>query len=104
MNSERAIYERLGQLVRTIRQSRGLTQAELANRVGLSRTSVTNIEAGTQAVTLAGLFELARGLEVDAVDLLPESATAEESISSLPDDVMRRDLMKLLQQAGKGTS
>jgi transcriptional regulator with XRE-family HTH domain len=102
VTSERAIYERLGQLVRSIRQSRGLTQADLADRVGMSRTSVTNIESGTQAVTVAGLFELAEALQVDPGHLLPTAATAEESISQLSDAVMRRDLMDLLQRAGRG--
>jgi transcriptional regulator with XRE-family HTH domain len=41
----------LGPTLRALRKMRKLTQGELAARVGLERTSITNIELGNQPIT-----------------------------------------------------
>ena len=46
------VYRQFGSKVESLRVALGLTQDELAKRVGLTRTSVTNIEAGRQRVLL----------------------------------------------------
>jgi len=45
-------YKQFGLRVRQLREALGLTQAELAKRVGLERTSIANIEAGKQRILL----------------------------------------------------
>jgi putative transcriptional regulator len=49
------------------RKAAGLTQAEVAERVGLSRSSIANIERGEQEPPLSKAIELARvvGITVD---------------------------------------
>lgn len=42
----------MGAKIRIVREALGLTQDDLATRVGLNRTSVTNIEAGRQRLIL----------------------------------------------------
>lgn len=54
----------LGDRLRTLRETRGLTQAELAERNGLARTSITNIERGRQNLPVDRLFMLALTLGV----------------------------------------
>ncbi|WP_431728648.1 helix-turn-helix domain-containing protein [Verrucosispora sp. TAA-831] len=54
----------LGQRVRLLRAERGLTQRELAEAIGLARTSVTNLEAGRQEIGLPVLLRLAAALGV----------------------------------------
>ena len=49
----------------------GMTQAELARRIGLSRTSVTNIEQGRHHVSLEQFVRIAMVLEVAPEALLP---------------------------------
>lgn len=61
---------RIGRLVAEARDRTGLSQADVAKRVGLTRSSVANIEAGRQRVHAARLAMLARVLCVDAGDLL----------------------------------
>ena len=39
-------YERLGKLIRESRERRGLTQEDLAKKVGLSRQVISNLENG----------------------------------------------------------
>lgn len=41
----------LGPTIKALRKIKGMTQAELAESVGLTRTSITNIENQTQPVT-----------------------------------------------------
>jgi transcriptional regulator with XRE-family HTH domain len=65
------IYLEVGQRLRRARLAAGLTQAQLADRAELSRTSITNIELGRQRFTLDGLVRLAAGVGVDPAQLLP---------------------------------
>lgn len=58
------VYVSFGEIIKAHRLKRGWTQTDLADRVGLSRTSVTNIEIGRQRVLLSDLFAFARALDV----------------------------------------
>lgn len=66
----REINRNLGETLRARRSEVGFTQGELAERVGLSRASIANIEAGEQAVSVVLLLGLANALDVDAEALL----------------------------------
>jgi len=48
-----------------------LLQQDLGNHLGLSRTTISNIECGSQRVFLDQVYFAARALGVDARDLLP---------------------------------
>ena len=70
-----SLYTTFGQLVQTHRQRlRGMTQAELGHRIGLSRTSVTNIESGRHHVSLRQFLLIAKALEISPEALLPSFA------------------------------
>ena len=69
-----ALYRAFGRQLRARRRQAQLTQEQLANRVGLSRTSITNIEKGAQHIPLHLLFQLAGALGVGPADLLPNEA------------------------------
>lgn len=62
-------YVRLGEAMREARFALGLTQEEVATRLGMSRTSLTNIEIGRQRVLLADVFVFAKALKVTARSL-----------------------------------
>ena len=66
-----ALYSEFGKLVRHHRVRLKLTQDQLADRVGLSRTSITNIEKGRQKVLIHHLIHLAESLQVNPEALLP---------------------------------
>lgn len=63
------VYVSFGELVKAKRLERGLTQTELADMVGLSRTSVTNIEIGRQRVLLSDLFVFAKAFDVSPLSM-----------------------------------
>jgi transcriptional regulator with XRE-family HTH domain len=65
------LYQETGRLIRIARESKGMTQGRLAVAVGLSRTSLTNIEKGRQKFLLHTIYDLAAALDVEVHDLLP---------------------------------
>lgn len=67
----RALYRELGRLVRERRKAISMSQATLAGHVGLSRTSITNIELGRQHLSLHMLFVFAKALDVEPHTFLP---------------------------------
>ncbi len=67
----RDLYQVIGGKMRDARNKLGLTQADVAGRLSLSRSSVTNIENGQQKISLLDLYKLADTLDVDIADLLP---------------------------------
>lgn len=69
----------LGQKIKECREIAGLTQLNLANRMGLSRTSVTNIEKGNQKISLFSLYSVAFELGVNIEELLPSFGDFKES-------------------------
>ena len=72
-DSTNRLYVAFGELVVAHRRrwKEGMTQAELGRRIGLSRTSVTNIEQGRHRVSLDKFLRIAAALEVAPEALLP---------------------------------
>ena len=62
-------YWQLGQRVRLLRRQRGLTQAQLAERVGVSDNFIGMIERGRGHPTLETINGVARALEIELHDL-----------------------------------
>ncbi|MEN6545660.1 MAG: helix-turn-helix transcriptional regulator [Armatimonadia bacterium] len=60
-----------GALILLARKERGLTQADLAQLVGMSRTQITNIEVGRSDMPLKTLARFAEALNVSMKDLVP---------------------------------
>lgn len=61
-----------------IRKIKGLTQAEVAERAGISRTNVTRFESGEYNPTLEMLVKLAAAMDLDvSVTLKPKKYDAE---------------------------
>lgn len=56
-----------------------MSQAQFAAKVGMSRTSVTNIECGRQPIQLHQLYVFASILQVDVAKLLPKEVAAAET-------------------------
>ncbi len=76
LEDHQAFYEEVGRRIRDARKRRtpALTQDELARLVGLTRTSITNVEHGRQKCLLHTLADIAAALQVEAASLIPSSA------------------------------
>lgn len=57
----------LGAILRGFRRSRGMTQAQLAARIGLTQKAVSLAETHPERIGVERLFRLAAALEVDLV-------------------------------------
>jgi transcriptional regulator with XRE-family HTH domain len=87
-------YRALGERVRRARQSAKFSQGRLADSVGLSRSSVANIETGRQPIYIHALVRIARQLETPVSKLIPPSGKEldsfeTEELKRLPEDGRR---------------
>ena len=65
-------YEALGARIKARREEIHLRQAEVAESVGLSRTSITNIERGRQRLFLDQFVQICHALETVPSEMIPE--------------------------------
>ena len=94
-------YEEFGQRVRRARLSLGLNQEALGHRVGLERSSISNVEKGRQRVQLHMLLEFAAALDVPPIQLLPEGTTSSDPLRRVPADTRPfvQDVLKTAARA-----
>ena len=63
-------YYKIGQRIRKIRKIQGISQEELAEKVGISVTHMSHIETGNTKMSLSVFAALAHELNVKADELL----------------------------------
>ncbi len=79
-------YRTIGSNIRMVRKSAGISQTELANRVGSNKSAISRYENGMQKPSLDTLMRMADALDVDLADLLKErAASSVENAGSEPD-------------------
>ena len=62
--------ERMGKVIKGMREKRGLTQEALAKAAGITRVYVAKIEAGEKVPSIPTLQKLAKALKVKVGKLL----------------------------------
>src|SRR4051794_34036955 len=72
---ESSAMQRIGTLVRDARRHRGLTQQQLAERLGTSQSAIARIEQGGQNLTLELLGRLSTALDSELINLGPTGPT-----------------------------
>lgn len=73
MSFDREGFDReVGLRLNRARRSRGITQEELAKRIGIPRASYANIESGRQRISIDVIWRAAVVLEVAIASLVPE--------------------------------
>ena len=85
----------LGKLIRVGRAERGLTAQELADRAGISRTTLSSIEKGAPGPEIGIVFEVAsivgvRLFDPDERTLTLHNARLDDKLSLLPRSVRRK--------------
>jgi transcriptional regulator with XRE-family HTH domain len=68
------LYQQVGERLKQRRAEMRLTQTQLSERVGVLRTSITNIEAGRQHPPLHLLYALCQVLGLEVTEVLPTIA------------------------------
>jgi transcriptional regulator with XRE-family HTH domain len=103
MNPE-SLYRHIGALIRDRRKKfkPRWTQEKLANRIGISRASLANIETGRQTIPVHQLYAFAEALSLLPADFLLSAndlGTGENWDERLPDDLkpqQREQIARLL--------
>lgn len=73
--TDRPFYEQMGQRIATLRKARGLTQVQLAERMGVAQQTLAHYEAGRLRLLAGALPQLAEYLDTSVEALLGESKT-----------------------------
>ena len=85
----------VGENVRRLRSSRGMTQEYLAEVSGFSQQYISDLERGRRNPTVVSLFDLAQALETTSVCEIPFERLDELSVQ-LPQ--LRRQLMRVMSR------
>ncbi len=78
-------YRMLGTQLALTRRLAGLTQREVAERAGIGRPTLANIEKGRQRVLYHQLLHIADALGADPRDLLPAPTPPSPALDHLDD-------------------
>jgi transcriptional regulator with XRE-family HTH domain len=68
-------FEQLAERIASLREARGLSQTELAEKLGMHPSALSRIETGDRKVSAYEIVALAEALEVDTDELLKEQVT-----------------------------
>ena len=80
-------YYKIGQRIRKIRKAHGLSQEELAEKVGISTPHMSHIETGNTKLSLPVFVDIANALQVRTDELLDSPSTP--TISASLDDIAK---------------
>ncbi len=80
LNSNEEPFIRLGLMVALMRRLRGLSQEELAQKAGISRSHLSAIEAPgiARGFSVEVLFRIAEALDMKPAELLEQAARLED--------------------------
>ena len=97
------LYRELGRKIRQARERQGqkLSQGALAQRLGISRASMVNIEAGRQHAPLHLLWQIAELLGSDLTLLIP---SRDELLATSNTVELEKAMMKQIEDFAKGDS
>lgn len=85
--------------VREIRQSRGLSQRQLAARMDVPRTYISKIENAKAMPTLSSLERLAKALEIEVCALLRDRRSrAQAEVAAIMADPFLAEVASLVEQ------
>ncbi|MCY9594144.1 XRE family transcriptional regulator [Paenibacillus chitinolyticus] len=92
----------LGARIKQIRNDKGITQEELAERMNTSSPYIGNVERGQKNITLSSLFRFADALNVRVMDLFAFEAFSDTGIVKPSELAITEDkmlpLIELLSQ------
>lgn len=91
MNESPELYKIIGKRLKQRREEAEMTQGELAEAIGLLRTSIANIEAGRQKAPVHVLYLLCNELGIELASVIPTSAEVEGSAGDDIVSVMREE-------------
>jgi len=64
------LQQKIGQRIRTLRESKGITQQDLAAACNFEKTNMSRIEAGRTNPTISTLYKISQALEISISELV----------------------------------
>ena len=80
MQSETTYPAILGQIIRELRKAKGIEQSEIAEKMGINRSSWSQIENGNVMVNIHQLQEIGKNLGREAHQILLDADTIADSM------------------------
>jgi transcriptional regulator with XRE-family HTH domain len=93
MEQDKTLLLQLGERVKALRVTRGLSQEELAERAGMSLKHLGQIERAATEPSITAVLGLCKGLEVRVLELLPDPAR----ITPEPKALSRDEWLRILE-------
>lgn len=97
------INSHIGKKISEYRKLDGCTQEDLGKALNLSRASIANFEAGTQAISIIDLYKVAIKLEKDVKVFLPKIDEVQNLIKE-PEQKIQEDKSLTEEKRVKWTS
>ncbi|SDH96028.1 helix-turn-helix domain-containing protein [Paenibacillus typhae] len=91
---ETSVMKKIGQRVRDIRKSKGLSQEQLGEKAGFHFSYIGGVERAEKNITLINLIKIADALEVPIIDLF--SYTRHQKSVLNEKDIMLNQLVDIL--------
>lgn len=92
------IYRDIGKKIQKAREEAGLSQEELASRLGYTQAALSNYELGKRRLYLANIEQIARELNKPLSYFLEESAVPTNANQGEPVDETISEIVKLLTE------
>ncbi len=95
------LYDNIRQRIKAIRTAEvdtRLSQAELGEILGLTRSTVANIESGTQRASLHNIYEICAHYNLELSDLLPGVADIRKRSAGLKYEGIDPGLSPILEK------
>ncbi|MBR3056544.1 MAG: helix-turn-helix domain-containing protein [Clostridiales bacterium] len=88
----------VGDQIRKIRECKGLSQQDLANKMGISRQTLSKIENGKQSVGQKMIFEAASALDIDYRVLVAFDSSQAEALLGDSVDRVNQSALAILDK------
>lgn len=88
--------------IRTAQTETTLTQAQLGELLGLTRSTVANLESGAQRTSLHNVYEICAYYRLELDDLLPSVTEMVRRTSELPNANAPPSLNHVIEKLSKG--
>ena len=92
------IYKNIGKKIQIAREEAGLSQEELASRLGYTQAALSNYELGKRRLYLANIEQIARELNKPLSYFLEESAIPTNVEKGEPPDEIISEIINVLSE------
>jgi transcriptional regulator with XRE-family HTH domain len=100
MRTKESFYRSIGEQIKAKRLAGSLKQEDLAGKVGLTRSSIAQIEAGKQAPSIFLLYQLCDALNADIFKVLPKDEFDPLSAGRVADKAQIREILDKFKAEG----